>query len=115
MTVPSRRSFVAGTLTAGATAGLAAAGIAPAHAQPTPAPATPPDPGGAGALVTPDDPRYAPLSTRGSNKMFTARPEAFRLVTTTAEAVRAVADAEPTATRTSPATRPSASSSTSAR
>ncbi|MER5294948.1 FAD-binding protein [Streptomyces pharetrae] len=93
MTVPSRRSFVAGTLTAGATAGLAAAGIAPAHAQPAPAPATPPDPGGAGALVTPDDPRYAPLSTRGSNKMFTARPEAFRLVTTTAEAVRAVADA----------------------
>ncbi|MFF4173856.1 FAD-binding protein [Streptomyces sp. NPDC001744] len=93
MTVPSRRSFVSGTLTAGATAGLAAVGIVPAHAQDAPAPGTPPAPGGGGTLITPDDPRYASLSTRGSNKRFTARPDAFRLVTTTAEAVRAVGDA----------------------
>ncbi|MFH9354217.1 FAD-binding oxidoreductase [Kitasatospora sp. NPDC017646] len=93
MTVPSRRSFVAGTLTAGAAAGLAAVGIAPAHAQDTPAPGQPPEPGGGGSLVTPQDPRYAALSTRGSNKRFTARPDAFRLVTTTEEVARAVGDA----------------------
>ncbi|MFF5448597.1 FAD-binding oxidoreductase [Streptomyces sp. NPDC012888] len=93
MTVPSRRSFVAGTLTAGAAVGLAAAGIVPAHAQDTPAPGTTPTPGGGGTLVTPEDPRYAALSTRGSNKRFTARPDAFRLATTTEEVVRAVGDA----------------------
>ncbi|MDX2680470.1 BBE domain-containing protein [Streptomyces sp. NY05-11A] len=99
MTVPSRRSFVAGTLTAGAAVGLAAAGIVPAHAEESPAPAPHPTPGGGGAVVTPGDPRYAALSTRGSNKRFTAQPDAFRLVTTTEEAVRAVGDAVRTGRR----------------
>ncbi|MGW0737857.1 FAD-binding oxidoreductase [Streptomyces sp. NPDC002851] len=44
-------------------------------------------------VVTPDDPRYAELSTRGGNKRFTATPDAFCLPTTTAQVVDAVADA----------------------
>lgn len=39
------------------------------------------------------DPRYEALATRGNNKRFTARPEEFRVVTTTAEVVEAVGDA----------------------
>ncbi|MEU0757385.1 FAD-binding protein [Streptomyces albogriseolus] len=87
MTVPSRRRFVAGSLTAGAAAGLTAAGVAPAAAQDTPASL------GDAATVTPGDPRYAELSARGSNKRFTAHPEAFRLAATTADVVAAVDDA----------------------
>ncbi|WP_438486732.1 FAD-binding protein [Streptomyces sp. S186] len=84
MTVPSRRRFVSGVLTAGAAAGLATAVPAPARA----------DGGGArptrgGALVTRDDPRYPDLAQRGSNKRFTARPDAFCLATSTAQVVAA--------------------------
>ncbi|MEU0372631.1 FAD-binding protein [Streptomyces sp. NPDC006283] len=89
MTAPSRRRFVAQALTAGAAASLTTTGLAPAaRATPTPAASQAP-----AAQVTPDDPRYAALSVRGSNKRFTARPDAFCLPATTADVVRAVNDA----------------------
>ncbi|MGW7290404.1 FAD-binding oxidoreductase [Streptomyces sp. NPDC054847] len=90
MTAPSRRRFVAQAFTAGAAASLTTAGLAPAAraADPTPAPAPAP-----AVQVTPDDPRYAALSVRGSNKRFTAHPDAFCLPTTTADVVHAVTDA----------------------
>ncbi|MEV7503801.1 FAD-binding protein [Streptomyces sp. NPDC093018] len=90
MSTPSRRRFVAGTFTAGA-AGLLGAGIstAPAAAagpDPRPGPADSAD-------ITPGDPRYEVLATRGRNKRFTARPAAFRVATSTREVVRAVGEA----------------------
>jgi FAD/FMN-containing dehydrogenase len=92
MTVPSRRSFVARTLTLTAAAAGLTAGTVPAQAAGR---SVPDD----GAVVTPDDPRYADLSQRGSNKRFTAHPDAFRLVTTTEQVVRAVGDAVRTGRR----------------
>ncbi|MEU8891665.1 FAD-binding oxidoreductase [Streptomyces sp. NPDC048442] len=92
MTVPSRRSFVARTLTLTAAAAGLTAGAVPAQA----AGRSVPD---GGTVVTPDDPRYADLSQRGSNKRFTAHPDAFRLVTTTEQVVRAVGDAVRTGRR----------------
>ncbi|MDQ1016537.1 FAD-binding oxidoreductase [Streptomyces afghaniensis] len=93
MTVPSRRRMVAGTFTAGV-AGLVGAGLKPAPAA---AADTPPAAGAArtpgAADITPGDPRYEELATRGVNKRFTARPAAFRVATTTDEVVRAVGEA----------------------
>ncbi|MFH8930824.1 FAD-binding oxidoreductase [Streptomyces pristinaespiralis] len=91
MTAPSRRRFVAQALTAGAAAGLTTTGLAPAaRAATDPAPAPAPAPA---LRVTPDDPRYAALSVRGSNKRFTATPDAFCLPATTADVVHAVGHA----------------------
>lgn len=94
MTAPSRRRFVAGTFTASAAAGLAAAGIAPASAAPAAGVREAEAP-----WITPDDPRYADLAVRGSNKRFAAHPDAFRPVTTTAQVVQAVGDAVRTGKR----------------
>ncbi|MCS0602256.1 FAD-binding protein [Streptomyces sp. LP11] len=93
MTTSSRRHFVAGTFTVGA-AGLLGTGMsaAPAAAARTRAR---PGPGGTSGStdITPGDPRYEELATRGRNKRFTARPKAFRVATTTEEVVRAVGEA----------------------
>ncbi|MET8082268.1 FAD-binding protein [Streptomyces sp. NPDC005303] len=43
--------------------------------------------------MTPGDPRYEKLATRGLNKRFTARPAAFRVAATTEQVVRAVGEA----------------------
>ncbi|MFJ9559401.1 FAD-binding oxidoreductase [Streptomyces fuscichromogenes] len=93
MTTPSRRRFVAGTFTAGA-AGLLGVGMNPVPAA---AAGTGAHPGAGGtadsADITPGDPRYEELATRGHNKRFTARPAAFRVTRTTEEVVRAVGEA----------------------
>lgn len=44
-------------------------------------------------VVTPDDARYADLSVRAANARLVARPDSFQLARSTAEVVRALADA----------------------
>ncbi|WP_329297170.1 FAD-binding protein [Streptomyces sp. NBC_00659] len=82
MTAPNRRRFVTGTIAAAAAAGSGLA-TATAAASPSSHP----------LVVEPADPRYADLAVRGSNKRFTARPEAFVLATTTEQVVVAVREA----------------------
>lgn len=84
----SRRRFVAGSLTIGV-GGLVGAGAIPAAADPGPGSGGPAGP----VDITPGDPRYEALATRGHNKRFTARPAAFRMATTTEHVVRAVGEA----------------------
>ncbi|MFF4405037.1 FAD-binding oxidoreductase [Streptomyces sp. NPDC001262] len=43
--------------------------------------------------ITPGDPRYAALTTRGNNKRFTANPEAFHVAASTADVIEAVTEA----------------------
>ncbi|MFE5834174.1 FAD-binding protein [Streptomyces sp. NPDC056508] len=95
MTVPSRRRFVTSTAAAAAATAAAGAGItaaaAPAHAhRPGRADA---GAGFAPVTVAQDDPRYEDLAVRGTNKRFTARPESFRVVSSTAQVVAAVGEA----------------------
>ncbi|GGM33405.1 FAD-linked oxidase [Longimycelium tulufanense] len=45
------------------------------------------------AEAGPDDPRYEDLAVRGHNRRFMARPDAFRVVTSTEQVVQAVNDA----------------------
>jgi hypothetical protein len=83
MTFPDRRRFVAGTIAAATGSGIAAtAAASPAAAA-----------GSGPVTVAPADPRYDDLARRGSNKRFTARPEAFLLATSTEQVVRAVCEA----------------------
>ncbi|MFE7777876.1 FAD-binding protein [Streptomyces sp. NPDC057445] len=92
MTGPNRRRFVTGTVAA-ATATAAGAASVAAAAPSARAHAASGDPGFGTVTVGEADPRYEDLAVRGANKRFTTRPESFRLVSSTAQAVRAVGDA----------------------
>ncbi|MEO3849296.1 FAD-binding oxidoreductase [Streptomyces sp. B8F3] len=93
MSASTRRSVLRAGAAAAVAAPAAAYAAPRAHAAPRPAAEAAADGAFGPVTVRPDDPRYASLRLRGYNHRHASHPSRIRLVGTTADVVRAVADA----------------------